>query len=44
MELDLQSLFWLHIVHSSLAETPEPPPPQLGSYIYEGANCEPRLT
>jgi hypothetical protein len=37
MELDLQSLFGLH-VHSC---TPQPPPPAFG-LIYEGAIGQPR--
>jgi hypothetical protein len=33
MELDLQSLFGLHVY--SLAETP--PPPRIWAHVYEGA-------
>jgi hypothetical protein len=42
MELDLQSLFGLH-VHSRLAETPQPTPlPPAFGLIYEGAVGQPR--
>ncbi len=42
MELDLRSLFGLH-VHSfySLTETPQPHPPAIG-LIYQGAIGQPR--
>jgi hypothetical protein len=45
MELDLQSLFGLHVYRQlfSLAETPYPPPPAF-ELIYEGAIGQPRWT
>ncbi len=42
MEVDLQSLFGLHVYSCTLAETPQLPPPPAFGLVYEGAISQQR--